>query len=94
MKPKTLRQVVLIGYSLYNDRKTHLSVNKTEKCQTSSNVYILYCHKCVYHDNLFITFYDDHVIDNSSTMSLDTSDSVTFLKCGNILTSIKSVSRV
>ena len=29
MKHKTLRQVVLTGYALYYDRKTHLSVNKT-----------------------------------------------------------------
>ena len=29
MKPKTLRQVVLTGYALYYDWKTHLSVNKT-----------------------------------------------------------------
>ena len=30
MKPKTLRQVVVLtGYARYYDRKTHLSVNKT-----------------------------------------------------------------
>ena len=29
MKPKTLRHVVLTGYALWYDRKTHLSVNKT-----------------------------------------------------------------
>ena len=77
MKPNTLRQVVLTGHALYYDRKTHLSVNKTvgnvKHLQMCTSRF-LYCYKCVYHYNLFIAFSDGHVIDNSSTMSLDTSD--------------------
>ena len=70
------------------ERKTHLSVNKTmsnakhlQMC-TSSTVTNVF----KYHDNLFIAVYDDdgHVVGNSSTMLLDTSDSVTYLKCSNI----------
>ena len=97
MKPKTLRQVVLTGYALYYDRKTHLSVKKLSNSTpthlqmcTSSTAHIFYCHKCVYHDNLSIAFYDGHVIDNSFTTSLGTSDSVTYLKCSNTLRSINT----
>ena len=88
MKPKHWGKWFCQDYALYYDRKTHLSVNKT----VSNAKHLQMCTSStltnVYHDNLSIAFYDGHVIDHSSTTSLDTSDSVTYLKCSNILMSI------